>query len=101
MSGIEFFFGYLLSVIVAIPLGILTGWNKRLGYVVDPFLNALNATPRVALLPLIIIWLGIGVLSKIGIIFLGAVFPITINVRDGIKTTPASLLNAAKSFRRI
>jgi NitT/TauT family transport system permease protein len=58
----------------------------------------MNATPRVALLPLIIIWLGIGILSKIGIIFLGAVFPLIINTRDGVKTTPVSLLNAARSF---
>jgi len=42
----------------------------------------MNATPRVALLPLVIIWLGIGVLSKIGIIFLGAIFPMLINARD-------------------
>jgi NitT/TauT family transport system permease protein len=58
----------------------------------------MNATPRVALLPLIIIWLGIGILSKIGIIFLGAVFPLIINTRDGVKTTPVSLLSAARSF---
>jgi NitT/TauT family transport system permease protein len=49
-------------------------------------------------LPLVIIWLGIGVLSKIGIIFLGAVFPLLINTRDGVKTTPANLLTAARSF---
>jgi NitT/TauT family transport system permease protein len=52
----------------------------------------------VALLPLVIIWLGIGILSKIGIIFLGAVFSILINTRDGVKTTPLNLLNAARSF---
>lgn len=51
-----------------------------------------------ALLPLVIIWLGIGILSKIGIIFLGAVFSILINTRDGVKTTPLNLLNAARSF---
>ena len=58
----------------------------------------MNATPRVALLPLVIIWLGIGILSKVGIIFLGAVFPLLINTRDGVKTTPANLLTAARSF---
>jgi NitT/TauT family transport system permease protein len=58
----------------------------------------MNATPRVALLPLVIIWLGIGILSKVGIIFLGAVFPIMINTRDGVKTTPSNLLTAARSF---
>jgi ABC-type nitrate/sulfonate/bicarbonate transport system permease component len=69
-----------------------------MSYIFDPFINAMNATPRVALLPLIIIWLGIGILSKVGIIFLGAVFPMLINARDGVKTTPHNLLNAARSF---
>jgi NitT/TauT family transport system permease protein len=98
VSGIEFFWGYLLSVVVAIPFGIAVGWYKRMSYIFDPFINAMNATPRVALLPLVIIWLGIGIMSKIGIIFLGAVFPILINSRDGVKTTPANLLTAARSF---
>lgn len=98
VSGIEFGWGYFLSVIVAIPFGIACGWYKRMSYIFDPFINAMNATPRVALLPLVIIWLGIGILSKVGIIFLGAVFPILINTRDGVKTTPIHLLNAARSF---
>lgn len=98
VSGIEFFWGYVLSVAVGIPFGIAVGWYKRLSYLFDPFINALYSTPRVALLPLVIIWLGIGIISKVGIIFLGAVFPIMINARDGVKTTPYNLLNAAKSF---
>ena len=98
VSGIEFLGGYFLAAAVGIPFGILTGWYKRMSYVFDPFVNAMNATPRVALLPLVIIWLGIGILSKVGIIFLGAVFPMLINARDGVKTTPQNLLNAARSF---
>ena len=98
VSGVEFAWGYFLSVIFAIPFGIMVGWYKRMSYIFDPFINAMNATPRVALLPLVIIWLGIGILSKVGIIFLGAVFPMLINTRDGVKTTPLNLLNAARSF---
>ena len=98
ISGIELFWGYLLSAVVAVPFGISLGWYKKVAYVFDPFVNAMNATPRVALLPLVIIWLGIGILSKVGIIFLGAVFPILINARDGVKTTPVNLLTAARSF---
>lgn len=98
VSGIELFWGYLLSALVAVPFGIMVGWYKRASYIFDPFINAMNATPRVALLPLVIIWLGIGILSKVGIIFLGAVFPILINTRDGVKTTPYNLLTAARSF---
>jgi NitT/TauT family transport system permease protein len=98
VSGIEFWWGYLFSVIVGVPFGIAIGWYKKFAYICDPFVNAMNATPRVALLPLVIIWLGIGILSKVGIIFLGAVFPLLINTRDGVKTTPANLLTAARSF---
>jgi ABC-type nitrate/sulfonate/bicarbonate transport system permease component len=98
VSGIELAGGYLLSVVVAVPFGIAIGWYKKIAYIFDPFVNAMNATPRVALLPLVIIWLGIGILSKVGIIFLGAVFPILINARDGVKTTPSNLLTAARSF---
>src|SRR5512135_83831 len=98
VSGIELFWGYLLSAVVAVPFGIMIGWYKRVSYIFDPFVNAMNATPRVALLPLVIIWLGIGILSKVGIIFLGAVFPMLINTRDGVKTTPVNLLTAARSF---
>ncbi len=98
VSGIEFGWGYFLSVVVGVPFGIAIGWYKKFAYVCDPFVNAMNATPRVALLPLVIIWLGIGILSKVGIIFLGAVFPLLINTRDGVKTTPANLLTAARSF---
>jgi NitT/TauT family transport system permease protein len=98
VSGVELFWGYILSAVVAVPFGISIGWYKKMSYIFDPFVNAMNATPRVALLPLVIIWLGIGILSKVGIIFLGAVFPILINTRDGVKTTPINLLTAARSF---
>ena len=98
VSGVEFFGGYFLSAVFAVPFGIMIGWYKKVAYIFDPFVNAMNATPRVALLPLVIIWLGIGILSKVGIIFLGAVFPILINARDGVKTTPMNLLTAARSF---
>jgi NitT/TauT family transport system permease protein len=98
VSGTELLGGYLLAVFFAIPFGIATGWYKKMSAIFDPFINAMNATPRVALLPLVIIWLGIGILSKVGIIFLGAVFPMLINTRDGVKTTPQNLLNAARSF---
>ena len=98
VSGIELFGGYFLSALFAVPFGIMIGWYKKVAYIFDPFVNAMNATPRVALLPLVIIWLGIGILSKVGIIFLGAVFPILINARDGVKTTPMNLLTAARSF---
>ena len=52
VSGIELFWGYFLSVAFAVPFGIMIGWYKKIAYIFDPFVNAMNATPRVALLPL-------------------------------------------------
>ena len=98
VSGIEFFVGYALAVAVGIPLGIATGWYRRLFYLLDPFISALYATPRVALLPLIFIWVGIGIWSKNVLVFLGAVFPILINTLAAVRTTDARLLWAARSF---
>ena len=98
VSGLEFFWGFSLAVVFGIPFGIITGWYKRAHYVTDPFVSSLYATPRVSFLPLIIIWVGIGLLSKVVIVFLSAVFPVLISAREGVKTTPHNLLNAARSF---
>lgn len=98
VSGIEFLAGFVLSVLVGIPVGLVMGWYRRVAYLLDPFVNALYATPRVALLPLVVIWLGIGIWSKIAIVFLGAVFPVLLSTYSGVRTTDARLLRAARSF---
>lgn len=98
ISGEEFLLGYSLSIAVGIPVGILVGWYKRLNYVVEPFLSALYATPRIALLPLVILWFGIGLQSKTVIIFLGAVFPIVISSLTGVRTVDVRLINVARCF---
>src|SRR5713226_8853470 len=76
VSAQEFSIGYLLASFTAIPLGLLLGWYPRVRYALDPFVTFLYATPRIVLLPLFIIWLGIGVESKIAVIYLGAFFAI-------------------------
>lgn len=94
----EFAIGYGGAVVLGVPFGLAVGWYKKLNYLTDPFISAMNATPRVAFLPLIIIWLGIGITSKVGIVFLGAIFSVLINTMDGVKTTDHRLLTAARSF---
>jgi NitT/TauT family transport system permease protein len=98
VSGLEFAVGYGLAVIVAVPLGILMGWYRRFNAVLDPFVSALYATPRIALLPLMMIWLGIGLASKIAIVFLGAIFPILVNTITGVRTLDANFIRVARSF---
>ena len=64
----------------------------------SPFVDTLNAVPRVTLLPLIVIWFGIGIWSKVMVVFLGAVIPILINTQAGVKTSEARFIRVARSF---
>src|SRR5712691_1106375 len=98
VSGTEFIFGYALAVAIAIPLGLAIGLSKRLQYMLSPFVDTLNAVPRVTLLPLIIIWFGIGIWSKVVVVLLGAVIPILINTQSGVKTSEARFIRVARSF---
>lgn len=98
VSGLEFVLGFVLAVAAGIAFGMLAGWNRYVFYALDPFFSALNATPRVALLPLIIIWVGIGIWSKVLVVFLGAVIPVYLNVLAGVRTTDVRLLKVAASF---
>lgn len=98
VSASEFLVGFFLAVVVGIPIGILIGWYETINSLLNPFISALYATPRVAFLPLIVIWLGIGIWSKVAVIFLGAVLPIIVNTAVGIETTDKALLKAARSF---
>lgn len=97
VSGAEFLVGYALAL-TAIPIGLVTGWYRRLNFALDPFLTALYVTPRVALLPLIFLWIGIGLWSKVAIVFLGAFFPICVSTIAGVRTVDRVHLRVGRSF---
>ena len=98
MSGQEFVIGYALAAVIGIVLGLLLGWYRRARYALDPFITFFYATPRIVLLPLIIIWVGIGIESKIWIVFLGAFFAVLINTMAGVRSLDENLLRVARSF---
>ncbi|WP_345475539.1 ABC transporter permease [Actinoallomurus oryzae] len=97
-SGVEFIIGFLLSLVIGLPLGMLIGWYKRLGFALEPLINFFYSTPRIALMPILIIWFGIGLSSKIAVVFLGGVFPILINAAAGVRTVDRTLIQAARVF---
>jgi ABC-type nitrate/sulfonate/bicarbonate transport system permease component len=98
VSGQEVVYGYALAVLMALPLGLLMGWYRRLYYALDPFISFFYSTPRVALLPLLILWLGIGIWSKIAVVFLGSFFPVVINTIAGVRNLDAGLIKTSRSF---
>jgi ABC-type nitrate/sulfonate/bicarbonate transport system permease component len=97
-SGKNFVIGFVLAAVSGVVLGVLIGWYKRLEMITAPFTSALYATPRVAMVPLIIIWFGIGMWSKVFIVFISAFFPILINTIGGIQAVDRDLLKCARSF---
>jgi ABC-type nitrate/sulfonate/bicarbonate transport system permease component len=98
VSAEEFFSGFALAIVLGVPLGILMGWYSRVNAILEPFVSALYATPRIALLPLVVIWFGIGIASKVAIVFLGAIFPILVNTITGVRTIEADFIKVARSF---
>ncbi len=97
-SAFEYVAGLVLAVTVGVPLGLAAGWYRRFSYAVEPFLAAFNATPQIAFLPLMIVWFGTALATKILIIFLLAVLPIAINAQSAVRTTDPRLLRLASSF---
>jgi ABC-type nitrate/sulfonate/bicarbonate transport system permease component len=98
ISGQELMYGFGLSILMGLPLGILMGWYRRLNMALDPFVTFFYSIPRVALTPLLIIWFGIGINSKIAVVFLGAIFAIVINTAAGVRNLDPALIKAARSF---
>lgn len=94
----EFTIGFGLAIVIGIGSGIIVGWFRRPRAMFEPFVIVLYSVPRVALLPLIILWLGIGIESKVAVVFLGALFPIIMSVMTGIRTADELLVRCARSF---
>ena len=98
VSLAEFAIGFSLAIAIGVPLGLLLGRFTPLRYLLDPPIMAIYATPHLALLPIIVVWLGIGMQSKIAVAFVGAVIPIMVNTMAGVRGVERSWILAAQSF---
>lgn len=97
-SSLAFGVGLGLSILVGLPLGVILGRSTTFDAMFDPFVTALNATPRLVFLPIVLIWFGVGFSSVVVIVFLGAVFPLLINTYAGVKNADRLLINVVRSF---
>jgi ABC-type nitrate/sulfonate/bicarbonate transport system permease component len=98
VSSTAFIIGLALAVVVGLPLGVLLGRSNTLSAMFDPFITAFNATPRLVFLPLLMLWFGIGLWSKVAVVFLGALFPLLINTYEGVRNADRLLINVVRSF---
>lgn len=90
--------GFAVASVLGIVLGFAMGRSRTLEVVLDPYVNALYAMPLVALIPILMLWVGIGLAAKITIVILFAVFPVIINTTTGVKNVDAHYLDIGKAF---
>ncbi|HUZ73599.1 MAG TPA: ABC transporter permease [Stellaceae bacterium] len=98
VSAVPFGYGFGAAILVGVPLGIIMGWRVRVGYALDPLMIALYASPLVAVAPLVVIFLGVGVAGKAIIIFLLSVFPFVFNAYAGVRAVDYLLINVVRSL---
>jgi ABC-type nitrate/sulfonate/bicarbonate transport system permease component len=90
--------GLIISLIIGVPLGLWIGMSPTLDLITSPYLWGFFAMPRIALAPLMILWLGFTTDVKIWLVVLSAVIPIILSCKDGVQTADESLQRAARSF---
>ena len=96
-STVPFLIGLAISIFGGIAIGVLIGQFWFLEYTLDPFINALYAIPRIALVPLIMLWFGLETNGKVAILVSIAIFPVIINTYAGIKDVRGGLLEIGRA----
>ena len=91
--------GLALGVVAGVAGGLLLGTRPAVAAVVDPLLMGLNSLPRVALAPLFIMWLGIGLESKVALAFSLVVFPVLINTYQGVRNVDRDLIDVLRTMQ--
>jgi len=94
----EILLGYLMSIVIGIPMGLMIFYSRFLERIIYPLLVASQTIPKIALAPLLIIWLGWGIWPKIIVSFLIAFFPIVVDTVVGLKNTEPEMIYLVRSM---
>ncbi len=98
VSAQEFALGFAAALVIGVPLGLAIGLFRRVDYTMSGLLAGLNATPNVALIPLIILLFGLGLEAKAVVVFLSAFFAIVVTTFTGVQATVRRHLEITRSF---
>jgi NitT/TauT family transport system permease protein len=95
----ETIYGFVLALVIGIPMAVAVANSRPLNLMFYPLLIGLQSVPKVALAPIVLVWLGTGIESKLAIVWLVAFFPIIVDTVAGLRSTPRELLELARSLR--
>jgi NitT/TauT family transport system permease protein len=98
ISAAEFALGYGIASVLGVLCGLAMAESVTAKRVMQPWISGLYATPTIALAPLFILWLGIGIWSKVLVVITLVLFPVTINTEAGLRTTSTRLIEMLRSF---
>jgi len=98
ISGVEFIIGYVISCVLGVAIGLMMAESERAKRILQPWISGIYATPTIALAPLFLLWLGIGIWSKVLVVITLVLFPVTINTEAGLRTTSERLIEMLRSF---
>jgi NitT/TauT family transport system permease protein len=98
VSGEEFVMGFVIAVVAGILIGLVCAASENVSLVLTPWISGFYASPIVALAPLLILWFGVGIWSKVAVVVSLVVFPMIINTETGIRHADPQLVEAARSF---
>jgi NitT/TauT family transport system permease protein len=91
--------GFVSGLVVGVGLAIVITWSDRINAVVYPFLVIAQIIPKIALAPLVLIWLGYGLLPKVLVAFLVAFFPLVVDTAAGLQSTDPEIVDLARALR--
>jgi NitT/TauT family transport system permease protein len=95
----ECLYGFAIAFGIGVPLAVAVSNSRILNRMFYPLLIGTQSVPKVALAPIVLVWLGTGLESKLAIVFLVAFFPIVVDTATGLKATPHDLIELAQSLR--
>jgi ABC-type nitrate/sulfonate/bicarbonate transport system permease component len=90
--------GFVAAGVIGIALGLMIGRYRAVDAATDWLVNALYATPLIAVIPLVVLWLGLGDSAKLFVVTMLAVFPVLINTAAGVRNVPRSLIDVGAAF---
>ena len=94
----EFVYGFAPAVGLGLLIGLAVGQSRRFRYLCEPLLMALYTAPRIALIPVLVIWLGVGMASKVAAVFLGGLLPILVNTAAGVQQLDPLWVRAVRAY---
>ncbi|GAB4068545.1 ABC transporter permease [Ancylobacter sonchi] len=97
-SGYTFFVGFGLAIVAGVPIGVFIGWYGWANRAFSPLVSAFYTTPRIAMMPLFIIWFGLGLGSKVALVFLSAVFPLIVNMQVAMQNIDRDLKRVGDAY---